>query len=199
MGTIPEPLPHLNLKAMNWTVSNFMVFDGQEDHIDLTAPYQRQSVWDTSRRRNLIRSMLMGLPIGAVVYGRLSYDIEKFLRIVDGKQRIEAIRAFADDEFTIPGWWVENRWVNDPADRGRDLTYSQLSATGHRFFENLPFPGLEFDSTFEWYRVDDEWEQRPRTPEEQIAAEAELYLLVNFGGVDQTDADRENAERVAST
>jgi hypothetical protein len=40
-------------------------------------------------------------------------------------------------------------------------------------------------------------ERRRRNEAEILAAEADLYLLVNFGGVPQTDADRARAQEVA--
>ena len=39
--------------------------------MDLNAPYQRGSVWTLDMRRNLIKSLLMGLPVGSIIVGVL--------------------------------------------------------------------------------------------------------------------------------
>jgi hypothetical protein len=62
---------------------------------DLNAPYQRDTVWEVTRRRNLIRSLLMGIPTGTLILSDLPYreGSEHYFRVVDGKQRIEPARC----------------------------------------------------------------------------------------------------------
>lgn len=194
---VPAPLPELSLAARNYTASHWLPHD--RDSLDLDAPYQRGSVWDVERRRNLIRSLLMGLPIGAVVVAQLPYTRDRNVRVVDGKQRIEALRAFFAGDVTVPGWWFDPADLADgEAARGRDVTAADLSDRGRRVLENKSFPSLEFDSATEYTRrPDGSWDRRTRTEEEMVAAEAAVYLLVNFGGVAQTDRDRARAETIA--
>lgn len=196
---LPDPLPELKLSTTSRSVMHFLDNWRNEDQFDLNAPYQRESVWDEDRRRNLIRSLKMGLPVGAIVVAKLPTDREMHVRVVDGKQRIEAMRAFTHDEFAVPGHWFEDADLEDPTSRGRDVVYSDLSQRGRRDFENRQVGCIEFDSELVYLgRGDDgkaQWYQR--TEDEMIVAEAELYSLVNFGGVDQTDEDRERAEQVA--
>lgn len=59
---------------------------GGRDTIDLTASYQRESVWDLEKRRSLVKSILLGLPIGAVFLNRRSWKTPVVF-CVDGKRR----------------------------------------------------------------------------------------------------------------
>lgn len=143
----------------------------------------------------------MRLPVGAIVVADLPTDRSGRVRVVDGKQRIEAMRAFSHDEFAVPGHWYDELDLEDPAARSRDIYYSDLSGRGRRDFENAQVGCIEFDSESVYMGRDEQtgksiWHRR--TDDEMIAAEADLYGLVNFGGVDQTEADRERAERVAA-
>jgi hypothetical protein len=79
------------------------VWADKPDRLDLNPPYQRGSVWGVERKRNLIRSLLMGLPIGAVFLN--SRHIMQPDRVVDGKQRIEAILDFLGDGLAVPAEW----------------------------------------------------------------------------------------------
>lgn len=136
------------------------------DDIDLCPPYQRGSVWDVERRRNLIKSLVMGLPIGALFLNRRStMDPE---RVVDGKQRIETIYMFIDDKLVVPReWFDENSGKHPiivPGHVGDWIGWVDLTVVGRRFFEQIPIA---------MYRT--------KLPSE--ADEKELYDLINYGGV----------------
>jgi len=225
---IPDPLPEVHLSDMAFTAMHWIDTwrekrEGEAPTFDLEAPYQRGSVWTVDQRRNLIKSLLMGLPVGNIVVSKLPYTkiSEPPFRIVDGKQRIEAIRAFHEDEFTIPGHWLKEHDLNDPSLREGHALYSDFSPRGQRILYSAHMGALEFSPgvvttenvEFDKALVDphrgrpiaghekdpraQRWNHYTRTAEEIIQAEAELYLLVNFGGVEQTDADRERAEKIA--
>lgn len=187
----------------------YMLSRTDEDHLDLDAPYQRESVWTLDQRRALIKSMIMGLPIGAVVIANLGYENEKFQRVIDGKQRIETLRAFEAGEFTVPQDWFEDDEI-EHRDPHNETVWSDLSLLGRRHFEDRPFPSMEFESTYYHVRVDrldphkdcggkgcgkpecddgqvlTRYDTVNRTPEEMIQAEAEIFMLLNGGGTDQT-------------
>jgi hypothetical protein len=78
--------------------------------------------------------------------------------------------------------------------------YGDLSQKGRVRFGNLPLPALELNGQTEhMYRGDDgNWVTRDRSDEEILSLEAELYELVNFAGMAQTEADRELAADVAA-
>lgn len=188
-------LPELTLSTSNVTTMHFTLHVDPErgDHVsgdpfDLEAPYQRPSVWTVEQRQNLVRSLLMRLPIGAVT-------VSQVYRVVDGKQRVETLRAFVLDELAVPAdWWHP---LDVDADHYGLVSYSGLSDRGRRHFGNCSVGLITFDPSREWVR-DDAGKPvgRNRSDDEMLRAEAELYLLLNFGGVDQTNDDRARAEAI---
>lgn len=205
--TLPAPLAEINLSPTNRTLDHWLVRPDSYDPFDLTAPYQRGSVWTDDQRVALIRSLIIGLPVGNVVVAQLNVTADPdapLSRIVDGKQRIETVRAFFANEFSVPGWWFPEEALTDPDDRTIGILHNDLSPSGDRRLRNAQIAALEFDPTFEWIPNPDfdptiavsarltsqdprtrRWLTRPRSPAEALAAEAEVFLLINRGGVDQ--------------
>jgi hypothetical protein len=119
----------------------------------LDPAYQRASVWTLEQRRNLIKSMLEGLPIGAVFLNHRDWETTI---VVDGKQRIETISMFMDDAFAIPGAWFG---FSNPS----ELRWSELAAAVQRVIRNTIIS--TYETTF---------------PTEK--QELDLYLRINYGG-----------------
>lgn len=196
-------LPEIQLSAFNWTAMHWLPRDDDEI-LDLNAPYQRGSVWTLDQRRALIKSLYMGLPTGSIITSVLPYrEGEAHVRIVDGKQRIETIRSFVADEFTIPFSWLradDRDGMHFP--EGFMVLYSQCSLRFQRTLDNWKMPGLEFQAEREWMGYKGEGKDRHsvwriRSWEEILQAEAEVYLLINGGGTAQTDEDMARAIAVA--
>ena len=87
------------------------------------------------------------------------------------------------------------------------VRWSGLTPLGQRLFGNLTISVIDTDTSTETLRVppgtgtggsDRSYATRQRTEEEALQAEAELYLLINGAGTEQTDADLANARAVAS-
>lgn len=170
----PAPLPRLSLQSYNFTVMHYTMDRDGGDQFDLETPYQRGSVWDEPRRQALIRSMLMGLPVGSVVTNKRGYHLQKAYAVVDGKQRIETLRAFENDEFAVPRHWFEDRFLDEPDSSDPDVRFSELSEIGRRHWQSRPLPALEANV-------------------KTVGEEAEIYRLINTGGVDQTAEDLDKA------
>lgn len=136
---------------------------------DLDPAYQRGHVWTVERQRNLIRSLLMGLPIGAIILNdrfAVTGDPDDAYVVVDGKQRITALCDFTHDGLCVPRDWFDDDLIH-PDHRSCDgVFFRQLSDAGKRIFFSLPVTVVE--------------SQVP------IAEEADLFELVNFSGVPQT-------------
>lgn len=201
-------LPQLSLRTVNYPVGHYVEQRSSGDpKFDLDAPYQRASVWTVDQRRALIKSLLMGLPIGAVVFAGLPYQEGRAsFRVLDGKQRIEAVRAFFAGEFDTPRDWWRPEYVIDG--HGGPVTWHELTQPAQRHIGNRPFPGLEFDSQLRWVHDPDHPKAQERgsayyplhrTEEQMLVAEAEVYLLLNSGGTGHTDQDIERAAAVASS
>jgi len=68
---------------------------------DTNAPYQRGRVWTKKYRVELIRSILKNIPINTFHF--VCKDKRSNTQwVLDGKQRIETIRAFCNNEFRVP-------------------------------------------------------------------------------------------------
>lgn len=87
----------LNRSNMQWsgkTLSNQI----KKGAVLFDCAVQRSFVWDITKKRMLIDSMLRNYPINALYFNRMDggkYDA------LDGKQRSNAIQSFIDNEYTL--------------------------------------------------------------------------------------------------
>ncbi len=147
--------------------------------LDLDPPYQRGDLWSEEQRVNLIKSILQGLPIGVIFLN--SRDIMEPVRVVDGKQRVLALRRFLNGELAVP-----RKWFADEKDRPKNPDVTPDSAHKDLITAlDLTEPGLLH---FKMNAVA-VYETNFTTEDE----ERELYLRINFGGVAHTEEDRERA------
>lgn len=69
-------------------------------NIDLGPEYQRRSRWTKKQQSKLIESFLMNIPVPPIfLYEKSYYEYE----VIDGKQRLEALKAFYENEFRLVG------------------------------------------------------------------------------------------------
>jgi hypothetical protein len=197
------PLPEISLQSYRYTVGHY-ASDWRDEKFDLDAPYQRGSVWTVEQRQALIKSLLMGIPVGTVIIAVQPYGADAHYRVVDGKQRVETIQLFVRGEFPIPSEWVEWERVREEcrhqvADSGL-VYFAELDDRFRRTFENKPFPSEEFKPGEEYLgRKDGNPVYRSRTAEESLAFEAMVYGLVNSGGTPQDEADLARAATIATS
>lgn len=64
----------------------------------LAPDFQRKDVWDKKKQSELIESILMGIPI-PLIY--LFEDENGVRQIIDGKQRVSALKKYLSDEFEL--------------------------------------------------------------------------------------------------
>ncbi|MFG0433007.1 DUF262 domain-containing protein [Enterobacter cloacae complex sp. zbq_9] len=64
----------------------------------LAPDFQRKDVWDRKKQSELIESILMGIPI-PLIY--LFEDENGVRQIIDGKQRVSALKKFLSDDFEL--------------------------------------------------------------------------------------------------
>ena len=185
-----QPIQRLNLQAYNRSVAEFIPRD--RDDYELNPPYQRGTVWTPDQRVALVHSFLSGTPIPAVILnyranddwtranGALSIHDPAYA-VVDGKQRIETIRAWFDGLIAVPASWFDPELVKftESTSDGQYVNYTGLSIVGQRTARMWTIP----------------------TAEARVASvedEAAIYLRVNGGGTAQSAADMANAEGVRS-
>lgn len=140
----------------------------EEGYLNLNAPYQRGDVWGIERSRNLIKSLLLGIPIPSVIvndrfaagWGGGTSDMV----VIDGKQRITTFLMFLDGQLLIPSEWVENSCK-------RSLVgFDYLDKSMQRRIRHSIIPVVEGQL-------------------ESLEEEIEVFNLVNYGGVPQGETD----------
>lgn len=145
---------------------DFFISDQAARTINLDAPYQRGHVWDRKRQRALIESILLHLPIGALVISK--HDPGRYV-VVDGKQRITALRAFADSALCVPREWFEDKAVRvSPSVQW--VAFNDLTDYGQTLFLDAPISVSEAELS-------------------GSGEERHLFDLINFGGVPQGESD----------
>lgn len=167
----------------------------RDDYMTVDLPYQRGSVWTEDQRIALVRSWLTGVPIPAIIVNDRSTawwtDIDAYdprslgpsYAVVDGRQRVECAIAWFESQLAVPASWFDPgqvEWTQDGND-GPYVTYDGLTIVGQRLMANramLPMAQGTLPT---------------------VRAEAEIYLLVNGGGTPQSDADMDNARRIAES
>lgn len=164
------------LKELQFTLLNSPIVGlAQNQELVFDPPYQRASVWTTEQRQNLVKSLMQGLPVGAVFLNERLISRKPFrvgLFVMDGKQRLETIQRFTQNDFGVPFRWFREGFVSDLERRYLDLVFwDELSTVGQALVNN------------HWLVA------QYRTDLRTEAAEAELYHRINYGGTPHTGKD----------
>lgn len=183
------PLSRIRATATHRQLSE-LVHMVQRGDMTLNAPYQRGSVWTLGQRVGLIRSILLGIPIPAVVIndrgsvdwaeGSIQLD-EPFWAVIDGKQRIETMLAWFSGEFAVPASWFDPEYIAEtmPTGDGPYVCFPCLTRIGQRVFSNhATIAVVEGKLT-------------------TVREEAEVFCLVNGEGTPMTTVDMCRAAAVA--
>lgn len=137
--------------------------------LDVNPPYQRGDVWNEERQRSLIKSIIMGLPVGSIFInhrGLMEPDV-----VVDGKQRLEAIRAFLAGDLKVPKSWFGGEFFE--TDVPDDVGFTDMGDVGQRLWKNSAVINVS----------------ETKLQENPIEDETETFNLINFAGVEQGQSD----------
>lgn len=112
------------IQRNDFLVPNLLSMCDRKEVMDVSPPYQRRARWGAVKRSHLIESLLMNIPIPPIfLYER---DYAKY-EVMDGQQRLAAVRSFFRNEFRLRGL---KKW---PELNGRD--YRDLPLTIQRGLE----------------------------------------------------------------
>ena len=154
----------------------------EKDDVDISQDYQRGLVWTGEQKVNLIRSVLMGIPIGNLIvndrhlarnYASV-FGTAKGFSLIDGKQRLTALAEFMQDGFAVPGAWFDAADVNGDWDGVSDVLFSQFSPVMRRYVVNTTI-GVSHCHLG------------------SVEEERGLYLQVNTGGTAHTEEEMNQA------
>jgi hypothetical protein len=141
------------------------------DELEINPACQRGEVWGDERKKALIRSITIGLPIGSIFLDEREYPA--WPTVIDGKQRILAVRDWLAGKLRVPAEWFEDDMYPNHV---TEVAFTELSPRGRRFWSNQAL-------------VQVYWSRFKGTPDEVDAQELELFELINFGGVPQGESD----------
>ena len=137
----------------------------REGWLILDPPYQRGNVWGPIRRVNLIKSLILQIPIPSIIINdrsRKRGSDDFGYAVIDGKQRLTSILMFLNSQLPVPGHWFDL-----PAET---VLYRDLPLVRQRQVHNAPLSFAEGAL-------------------ETIEDERLVFELVNFGGVPQGETD----------
>lgn len=81
-------------------IPNFVKALADKDYMQVRPFYQRRARWDTDRQSRLIESFIMNIPVPPLfLYEK---DFNKY-EVMDGQQRITALRSFYAGEYKLSG------------------------------------------------------------------------------------------------
>lgn len=148
--------------------------DSGREGLLLDPPYQRGDVWGLKRRRNLIKSLLMAIPIPSIIVNQRletnTWGNDYRIAVIDGRQRITTVFKFVDGEFSVPAdWFSKNDLIES---QNGEVFFHGLSIYRRRKLLNGAVPFCEARA-------------------ETIEQEQHIFDLVNFGGLAQGEVDQD--------
>jgi uncharacterized protein with ParB-like and HNH nuclease domain len=84
------------LWSVDWTTET-LISQLNRENIELNPIFQRRSAWNNKRKSLFVESIILGLPIPQIILAEEKNRKGKFI-VIDGKQRLLAIRQFASEE-----------------------------------------------------------------------------------------------------
>lgn len=124
------------------TESSILYIYSEKDVIQIDPSYQRMSdIWPLEKRQLLIDSILNGFDIPKIYFHEFTHPYiveERSYRyaIIDGKQRLQSIWSFINDEFPLHS---DYKYLHDKNVKYGGMTYSALA-------KNYPQLKMRFDS-----------------------------------------------------
>ena len=76
----------------------------EDDELDMAPPWQRGDVWQPNKKKNLIKSLLVGIPLPSLIIFNEKNGISS---VLDGKQRLTAIKQYiegGEKSFKLPSY-----------------------------------------------------------------------------------------------
>ena len=77
-----------------------LVQEIQEKDLNVRPSFQRYSVWDVVRQSRFVESLLLNIPIPTLFFAE---DDDKTKVVVDGQQRLLAIKEFLENQYALTG------------------------------------------------------------------------------------------------
>ena len=138
-------------------------------YMDLKPFYQRRERWDKQKQSRLIESFLINIPVPPIILYEEKYNSYE---VMDGQQRITAIRDFYDNKLKLTGLeiWTELE--------GR--TYKQLPRNIQAGIDRRSISSITIIT------------ESTSSPEEALFLKQKTFERLNTGGVDASNQEVRN-------
>jgi hypothetical protein len=94
-GALEISTPLQGRPDLTWTVGKLL--EGiEEGEIDFPLWQRKGDAWSLTKKRNLVRSILVGIPLPTMIVHRRNDGV---MEVIDGRQRLTTLGLFADDKF----------------------------------------------------------------------------------------------------
>lgn len=147
---------------------NVMIERGQ---LELKPEFQRNTVWDVTRKSRLIESLMLRIPIPAFYFDE---DNEGKKTVIDGLQRLSAIHDFISGKYALRG-----------------LQYLQAEC-GEKYFDQL-------DSKYRTRIEDAQLTVNILDPQSPMNVKFDIFRRVNTGGIPLNSQEIRNVLASEST
>lgn len=111
--------------------------------LQLDPPWQRGDVWGLRKKRALIDSVMLGIPLPSLIFHLQKSEEGETITVIDGKQRLTALHQFYDNQWKL-GRYPERSPLSTLSGKSfAELTHEQRSKFKRTQitcinFENLP-------------------------------------------------------------
>ncbi len=112
-----------------------LVQEIKDRELEVRPSFQRYAIWDEVRKSKLIESVLLNIPIPTLFFAE---DDDKTRVVVDGQQRLLAVKEFLENRYALSGLEVLRALVGKRFD---DLTPRQQKIIRNRSPWNIGAPG----------------------------------------------------------
>lgn len=127
----------VRMQSHNYQVDTFLHWF-KYNALEMNPDYQRDYVWTEKEQVEFLSTLMQGYPVGAVALAedRDSLDQnEKWIEVVDGKQRLTTLKMVFDNEIPLP--------LPD----GSSVYWKDLHVVEQRRFRGIPMASIGLDRT----------------------------------------------------
>jgi hypothetical protein len=116
--TQPQPYDYnkISIKTDRWSLAFIHQMINDYKDLDLNPDFQRNYVWDTKRKSQLIESLMLNIPVPAFY---LAESSKGRFQVVDGLQRLTTIDNFMNNKFPLA--YLE--YLNAPEEKSQEGLY----------------------------------------------------------------------------
>jgi len=119
------PLEDIKIEKMQLSIFQIKRKFDKDKTVKLNPDFQRENVWKIKQKRELIESIIMGIPL-PLIY--LSEDKDGNLIVIDGRQRLSTFFEFMNNKFYLKDLSILKSYDNIYFDKGEKTLATKVRA-----------------------------------------------------------------------